>query len=329
MKKFLKDLERELKMLKMSNEDIVEILEDHKEMIEEATSDGLDEKQIEEKFGNPKIVAKDIFDDTQNTNNKLEINLNKVDSCVKENTDTYDLVEGFPVVSSEISVEIGLVSDDLSITTYDGESIQVYQRGIEKLGEYEISFEKDIFILKKKKTTIKFFNFSKKNAYFLVLIPENLEIGNFYYKTVSGDAKLNGIISKDYKIKTTSGDLQITNQKSDDIKISTVSGDLEIATMEAASFEISLVSGDLEIKKAKVDGTMYFNSVSGDIDLEDIECSEATLKTVSGDMKGKEFYPNQISLKSVSGDIEIINSDKNREIVVAAKKTVSGEINFR
>lgn len=329
MKKFLKDLERELKTLRISNEDIAEILEDHKEMIEEATNEGLDEKQIEEKFGNPKIVAKDIFDDTQNMDNKVEINFDKVDSCVKENTNKYDLIKGFPVISKEISIEIGLVSDDLSITTYDGESIQVYQRDIRDLKEYEISFENDILTLKKKKSVIKFFAFSRNNARFLVLVPENVGISNFNYKTVSGDADLNGISSKDYKIKTTSGDLEITNLKSDDIKISTVSGDLKIARMEAASFEISLVSGDLEIKKAKVDGTMYFHSVSGDINLEEIECNEATLKTVSGDMNGTEFYPNQILLKSVSGDIEIINSDKSREIVVIAKKTVSGEINFR
>jgi len=326
MNKFLKDLERELKMLIMDSNDIEEILEDHKEMIEAAKNDGLDEKQIEEKFGKPKNVAKEIFEDTKKQMKKQGLNFTKVDSCVDEDENDYDLIKSFPVLSGNLSINIGLVSDDLNITTYEGESIQVYQRGIKKVDDYDILFDNNEFILKKSKSAIKLFNFSNNEGNFLVLIPVNVEINGFNYKNVSGDLNINGVISKDYKIKTTSGDIEATNNKSENMKISTVSGDLEMAKVEAKSFEISLVSGDLEIEKGIIEGTMYFHTVSGDIALLEVECSEAVLKTVSGDLKAKEFYPNQVSLKSVSGDIKIENQDKTREIIITSQKTLSGKI---
>ena len=326
MKKFLKDLERELKMLIMDNNEIEEILEDHKEMIEAAKNDGLDEKQIEEKFGNPKNVAKQIFEDTKKQVKKQRPNSAKVDSCVDDDENDYDLVKSFPVLSGKLSINIGLVSDNLNITTYEGESIQVYQRDIKKIEDYDISFDNNEFILKKGKSSIKLFSFSRDNGDFLVLIPNNVEISKFDYKNVSGDTNINGIISEQYKIKTTSGDVNATNTKSKDMKFSTVSGDMEIAKIEAESLEVSTVSGDFEIEKGNIEGTVYFHTVSGDIELLEVECSEATLKSVSGDLKAKEFYPNQVSLKSVSGDIKIENQDKTREVIIVSQKTLSGEI---
>ena len=60
----------------------------------------------------------------------------------------------------------------------------------------------------------------------------------------------------------------------------------------------------------------------------DVEGNEATFKTVSGDLDGKNFYVKEISLKSVSGDVNIVNDDKTREIKVKNKKTLSGDINI-
>ena len=110
MKKFLKELEMELKMLKMNNKDIDEILEDHKEMIDAAIDEGLNETEIEEKFGNPKNVAKELSKDTKESKKSVVINVENSDSCVKDNTSKYDLVEAFPVVSlssSHVSVLSG------------------------------------------------------------------------------------------------------------------------------------------------------------------------------------------------------------------------------
>jgi DUF4097 and DUF4098 domain-containing protein YvlB len=96
--------------------------------------------------------------------------------------------------------------------------------------------------------------------------------------------------------------------------------------MKATSFDVSLVNGDIEIEKAQVKGNMQFNSVSGDVELKEVECDTASFKTVSGDVEGKNFYVNELSLKSISGDVNIDNDDKSREIIVKSKKTLSGDV---
>ncbi len=329
MKKFLKDLEKELIKLKMSENDIKEILEDHKEMIEAATKEGLDEKQLEDKFGNPKKLAKDILGEPVEQQEKEAYNFDDVNSCVKENTEDYNLVKTFPVISDNFDIEINLVSDDVSLTTYEGESIQVFEIGVKEIKDYIVAYENGLFTLREDKSQIRIFSFSSKSAKFLVLVPENANIDKYNYQTVSGDAEINGISLKEFKVKTTSGDIEITNLESADIKVSSVSGDLEIINFKGDSFEASSVSGDAEVEKGVINGLMYFHSVSGDIEILEVECNEASLKTVSGDLEGKEFYPNEVVLKSVSGDIDITNADKSKEIIITSKKTVSGDINIR
>jgi len=330
MNKFLKDLEKELKNLKVSEKDIKEILEDHKEMIEAAMNEGLDENKIEEKFGKPGTLAKDLQDDTLKLDEKTNYNFSDVGSCVKVDTSSFKLVKTFNMIFEDISVNIGLISEDINLTSYDGTSIQIYEKNVKKIEDYTISFENNELLIKKK-TKIKIgisINFSKNSGEFLVLVPKEMDISKFDYKTVSGDANINGIKSKDINIKSTSGDLELTNVDGKNMKFTTVSGDIEIIGLKGEQLEVSLVSGDIEMKQAAIKGNMELHSVSGDVELFEVECKEADFKTVSGDLEGKEFYPSQISLKSVSGDIDISNRDVLKNINVISKKTVSGDISI-
>ena len=326
MNEFLKDLKKELKKLSINDKEINEIIEDHKEMIESAQNDGLDEFQIEKKFGNPKNVAKEIYNDNNEIASNVSFNQESIESCVKERKEDYDYIKGFPVVSNSYAINVGLFSVDLDITTYDGEEIQIYKKNIKDINEYEIKYTNEEFILKRKKSLFKIFGATRKKSQFLVFIPNNYKIRTFNYNSISGNANINGISTEKLIIKSTSGDVEMTNMDSDDFKVSTVSGDLELTGFKGNSFEISSVSGDIEIESGIIDGKMYFHSVSGDIDLEYIVCNDATFKTVSGNLVGKECYPNEISLKSVSGDINIENSDKSREVIVLSQKSVSGNI---
>jgi DUF4097 and DUF4098 domain-containing protein YvlB len=328
MNKFLKDLEKELKNLKVSEKDIKEILDDHKEMIEAAMNDGLDELQIEEKFGKPKTLAKDLQDDTSKLDEKTNYNFSDVGSCVKVDTNSFNLVKTFPMISEEFSITIGLISDDFNLTPYDGESIQVYEKNVKKIEEYTILFEKNELLIKKDKVKIKVFSFSSNSGEFLVLVPKDIDISKFDYKTVSGDANVNGVKSEDINVKSTSGDLELTNIDGKNMKFTTVSGDIEILRLQGNQFEVSVVSGDLEMKHVVIKGNMELHSVSGDVELFEVECEEADFKTVSGDLEGNEFYPSQVSLKSVSGDITITNRNVLKDINIISKKTVSGDINI-
>lgn len=324
MNKFLKDLENELLNLKVSKKDIEEILEDHKEMIEVAKTEGLSDEEINKKFGDPVKVAKELYTDIKEEP-KMSFESKSTDSCVSYKTDDYNLVKTFDEVGDKIIFEANLVSDDLQYSTYDGNQIQVYEQNINKLDEYEILFNNNVLILKKKKE-LKIFKREEKSGEFLILIPASITHKTIEFNNVSGDASFNAVKTEKLVFKSTNGDIELTNIDAVESKFSFVNGDVEMTNFHGNTIDISVINGELEITDGTFEGDLFFNTVSGDIELNNVECAAADLRTVSGDLVGNEFYPKEVSFKSVSGDIDITNSDKTREVRIASKKSISGSI---
>lgn len=329
MNKFLKDLENELKNLKMNAKDIAEILADHDEMIATAIQEGLTEEEIFAKFGDPKTLAKDLTDDSKQGDDKSNTNFDDVDSVTTYNTEDYNVVKTFPAFSETVSLNIILVSDDLIISSHDDDFIGVYEIGIKKIEDYRIDLVDDTLTIKRDTGKIRIFNINNGGGKWLLLLPKTIKSNVISYHTVSGDTLINGISTLKFEFKGTNGDLGMTNVDLGKSKISTVNGDIEIAQLKASEIDLSIVNGNVEINKAIIDGDINANTVSGDFEISDVECNVAAFKTVSGDLKGQEFYPNEVILKSVSGDIEIINNDKTRHIGVISKRSVSGDINIK
>ena len=106
MKKYLENLEKELKKLKINNQEIAEILADHKEMIEAAKSDGVSDEELVEKFGNPNKVAKELSEDNiNNSKNRTEFS----EIALKG----YKLLKSFPAANGLKTVTIELLSEDV------------------------------------------------------------------------------------------------------------------------------------------------------------------------------------------------------------------------
>lgn len=324
MKKYLKDLENELKKLKVSAEDIKEILEDHKEMINEALNDGVTEDELTSKFGTPSILAKDLSEDVKAVN----VNINEY-----SNESQFDVIEGFklhktfPVVDLD-EIFIKLVSANVEVYPYNGEQIEVHFKNVKDPEQYVITFKNGVFQLKRKKSIVRF-SIKVSSESIVVRYPIQTKLNTYTVDTVSGDCVVKGIISTMLKLKTVSGDCEITGAISGKTELSTVSGDFRLLDMEVEEVAMSAVSGDFNVKDLKVDGDIDLNTVSGDYDCYNVSGDKATFGSVSGDLDAKEFYVNTVNLKSISGDITIVNEDKTRPINVEKKKTLSGDITIR
>ncbi len=328
MNKFLKDLEKELKKLNVNPKEIKEILEDHKEMIEATKQEGLNEDQIKNKFGNPTKVASEISRDSKEADSR--VNLEGDESIAKYDTNNFHLVNTFQLISDLKEFKVKLINDDFILGDHDEDYIQVYQENIKDIEKYEISLTDNKFILERKSNDMikKVFNFNSKSGTFLVLMPKGVNLEEFNYHTVNGDMSANQLVTSKFELKSTNGDIRFSNVNLGKAKFSLVNGDIEIQRFMASSLDVSLVNGDIELEKGIIEGDLHFNSVSGDTKLTEVEGNSATLKTVSGDLDGINFYVKEISLKSVSGDVNIKNDDKSREIKVINKKTLSGDINI-
>ena len=326
MKKFLEDLEKELTKMKINKGDIDEILSDHKEMIESGKAEGLNEEDMNKKFGNPENIAKVIYKDTQETALNSAFKNDAEDCTIDISEEGFQQIESF--MADEINdFVIKLVCDDVVVIPHKEDTIVVYQKGIKSLDKYTIEFKANRFELSKDKTR-KLFSLERNGGTFLIKLPETALISNYNLKSVSGDYVINSLKAKELKIKTVSGDFKLSNVFVDEFDITTVSGDAEINKLEAKILDINTVSGDIGLNKASINGLVDINTVSGDIEANYGECAKLNLKSASGDFEATDFYPAKVNLKSISGDISITNADKTRVIEIERKKTLTGTIDI-
>jgi len=324
MKKFLKDLENELKNLKINSNEIKEILADHEEMMEEALKEGLSEEELVTKFGNPSKLAKDLYEDSKN----VHTNLNQyVEEGEFAGIEGYELYKSFEVEElKEITVK--LVSEDISVYPYDGNQIEVLIKEVSEPEKFEITFESGSFKIIRKSSKL-FISFSKKSSgQIIVRYPKLAKLEDYHVETVSGDCVIKGIDTTTLKVKSTSGDFNVQGVNAEKGELSTVSGDFVMVDMEFETVSMSSVSGDCNVKDLKVVNEISVNTVSGDFQFRNTYAKNASLSSVSGDINGQEFYVDTVDLKSVSGDINITNHDKTKPIAVGRKRTISGDLNI-
>lgn len=319
MKKYLKDLEEELRKNNLSEKEIEEILADHEEMIETAINDGLSADELNTKFGDPKTVAEELSGFSESESN---------DEDDKEHKRKIAKTKVFDNIDENYNVNIALINEDISIQPNDLNNITVEFFGEIDIEKYQIEYKKNTFILKSPKEIRKsYFGFSS-NRKFVVRLPKNLKINDFEMKLINSDAKIDEILSVKTFVDTKNGDLKLKNIKTGEFRFNSINGDSSLETISCDKIKISTISGDMEIKDLKAKGEMFVNSVSGDLRIKDSECLNVTLKTVSGDIKATEFYPETISLSSVSGDIKVVNTDSSRPIEVTKNRSLSGDVDI-
>lgn len=88
------------------------------------------------------------------------------------------------------------------------------------------------------------------------------------------------------------------------VSISTVSGDMELENLDLQSLTISTSSGDSDMDHLTVAGDLMVSSISGDQELENIAVSGSThLESTSGEIDLQGCQLTGTSLYSVSGDL--------------------------
>lgn len=325
MKTYLKNLEAELNKLRIRPNDIKEIMDDFKEMLEEAQNDGVSDDDLESKFGNPNKLASELYQDS------LESKIGEnVESVVLDDVlNGYELLKSFSVVNGLNEVLIKLVSEDIIYFPSDQETIEVFVKNLKNENDYTIEMRNEAFVLERKPLkSLVLFGITKSPS-FAIRVPNNLLVKLFNTKIVSGNVTCNQVNAKELEISTTSGDLQLSNIKVDSqLKLTSVSADMKCTGITAEKLVVSQVSGDCEFETTNIVRELSFNTVSGNVTLTDVTGEHIEYRAVSGDLSGTEVYVKTASVKTVSGDFEITNSKDGEKITVLSKKSVSGDVTF-
>lgn len=315
MMKYLEDLKNALIKQNVKQNDIDDIIRDHEEMISEALREGLSEEEIPQRFGDPQTLAK-------------ELSSNEEDVEHQENLDDYKLWQSISPESGLNKVIISMVYQDVIVKPSKDSDYHIYHEGPGDIKDYHLSYQKGELRIESPKLRGLLWNRNKKDDIsFVVEIPKNVEISEFRERTVSGEIHYQGINAHEFSIQTTSGDLNIENADTHKFVINTVSGDIHVSKVNMVNAETSQVSGDINMEDVNITELIHAGSVSGDIMFENVKVEHAEFSMVNGDVEGKEFYPNMITFKSVSGDLNIKNKDR-ADIKLQKTSTISGKINI-
>lgn len=124
-----------------------------------------------------------------------------------------------------------------------------------------------------------------------------------------------------------SGDISIENLSANNLVAKTTSGETVISAAKVDSVTLVTVSGDMRVYDSAI-SSLNSKSVSGEIDIDSRGTSDVKLKSVSGNIKLKLPMTDsfRFNLKSVSGDIKTVHTDKKDSAATVDINTVSGDI---
>ena len=106
----------------------------------------------------------------------------------------------------------------------------------------------------------------------------DVDLGNFICRTASGDVSFRSVQS--LEVKTASGSVRGDSAEGD-VRVNSASGDVWIQRV-GGRLTAALASGD--VRTDEVGGDLRANSASGDLRIERFRGDEVTIKSVSGDL---------------------------------------------
>ena len=126
------------------------------------------------------------------------------------------------------------------------------------------------------------------------------------YGNVSVSYRLTVPKGTEVEIQSVSGSVVLTGVEGA-ANAQSVSGDVRVTDV-AELVRAKSVSGDVEVLRARSSRHADIESVSGEVQVEDIEAGELTVSSVSGDVRIQGVSSKRASLESVSGDLEYTGS---------------------
>ena len=159
-------------------------------------------------------------------------------------------------------------------------------------------------------------------------VSADAELRSFICRTASGDVSFRTV--DNLEVKTASGSIR-GDRVDDDARINSASGDIWIQRV-GGRLTAALASGD--VRSDEVGGDLRANSASGDVRIDRFRGDEVTIKSVSGDLV--IGFPRGITLdaevNTLSGSVHVPEASDapqergQRRRVRLNAKTVSGDI---
>ncbi len=159
----------------------------------------------------------------------------------------------------------------------------------------------------------------------VVYLPQD-EYEAIHVLSVSGDIDIPKEFSfSEAKIDNTSGDVSFSAPVKNELSVKTVSGDMELTNIECQSVTATSTSGEIVFSKVTAQENIHIESVSGDVELLKCDAGSIWIKTTSGEVSGTLCTEKKFIVDTVSGDVDVPKSTYGGKCEI---KTTSGDVEF-
>lgn len=131
----------------------------------------------------------------------------------------------------------------------------------------------------------------------------------------------------DIIINNVSGKVSLQELRAQDISISSVSGAISADKLAGESIEVRSTSGNINIGQLTAFESFKGENISGKYTVNTLECEEAELSTTSGNISLIDVLCDEISIKSISGSIDITMKNGSADIDTASGSVKAKFIN--
>lgn len=150
------------------------------------------------------------------------------------------------------------------------------------------------------------FNFTSPKI--TVYLP-NAEYNALTIRASTSDIEIKKEISfNDIDIAVSTGDVYVKDIKVDALKISVSTGDIEVIDVFCKTFTSTGSTGDTYLRKVIVEGKMFIERSTGDIELNGCDAGEIFIETDTGDVEGTLLSEKVFVVKTDTGDKRVPNT---------------------
>ena len=263
-RRFLLELELELRNNNVDEEKIKSIVTDYEKTFDIGYDAGLDYEAIIRKVGTPKSIASEY-------------------SGKKVNEKVIYSEEGITFNPSELyNIRLDLVYGDVEIKHHNSDEILVLPDE-DNYKYIDITFKDNVFSIKSTKRYKIFFN-DKRKGNFIIYLPRDINVDKIKINDVISKFKIDYLSADKIKLNTVNGKLNINSITSNDLKIETVNGDVNIISINSSKCDLGGVNGSytvnmIEAKRCDI------STVSGNINIKNVDESILKVSKLAGRVK--------------------------------------------
>lgn len=249
---YLNNLSKALDSVNAKNKD--EILKKYEKRYDFGLESGLTEEEIEQKLGDPSVIAKEYQNNDKSEKEfDFKNNYNLIVHTINDN------VRVKKSIDNKIHIKFDFDDYDNYNITDNGSGVRVeYQKtkffalNRKKPGEILIELPSDVV-----------FDLSEITSSSGDIYVDYIKCNRAIFSSTSGILKITDLDTKTVSLTTVSADIMIDKISGDRVSISTVSGKIDADKIDSTSLIVDTISGDINVNNT--DSRLKISSITGNI----------------------------------------------------------------